>query len=572
MTVLKRNVLTTALFLMILVALLYGVLFLLFQSARFKLLVETELSARTGYEIGLGQIHFSPPFKITGRLVTVTKSAKTLLTSSQVTLTLNPLDLFSKTIHRLVLERPVAYLELEELLKAPPQTSSAVAVRHLNVRDGAVVLKTAEKNSIEFSSINLNAQNLNVGQTSGITLRADVPWLDAEAELFIKQQEEKKEVEMILRPRPADRLIGLPLPKKQAKETMRLQAKLSTARNAGPHLTLAGRFDKLVIGPKPLTGSLDADVIPNSDFTEAALSARIEVADFPNAVSPRMIEGPNGVAVATVTGNYSTAKKLLALTAFQIDSPAGTAQGAGHFSTGDGFPVDDARLTLRKVQWQTIKSFLPEPLNRWSYRGTGMADLNFHGPWRALQIAGTVSSDALQLQGADFALASIALHAPIVWKDSSLEMRNISLNGESLTFGAKDHLNTGAQQVQLEGSLTYKANTPLNVTARVQLAGGRFASADSAKMGENLAVGGTLDFISNRANDSIKLTGKLSLERGEILLGKFFVDVGAQRPALNFDADYFPNRETVQLHRADLTLASAGGFAVTGSINGLANV
>ena len=554
---------------MILVTFLYGALFLVFQSPRFKLLIETELSARTGYEIGLGEIYFRPPFRVVGSTVTVAKSSNVLFTTSQVALTLNPLDLFSKTIHRVALAGPVIYLDLRELLQASSQTSPGVAMRHLNVQEGTVVLKTAEHKTMEFSSIDLNAQNLNLGQTTGVTAYADVPWLDAEAELSFKQQKQEKEAEVILRPQPSNRRIGFPGAKKQAKEMLRLQAKFKTSANAEPNLTLIGKFDELKIGPKPLTGALDARIIPNADFTGAALSARIEVADFPNGVSPIILEGSNGVAVANVTGKFSAPDNRLALTAFRLDSPLGTAEGRGNFSTHGDFIAEDARLILRKVPWQTIKRFFPEPLNRWSYQGTGVAELNFQGPWRSLNINGTVNGDALQIKGAGFSLATLAVHAPVVWKDSSLELRNISLKGKSLNFSAKDRLETGAEQVQIDGSLTYKADEPLAVTAQLQLAGGRFASADSTKVGENLALEGTVGLMSNSAVNSSRITGKLSLIRGEILWGKFFADLGGQRPVLHFDGDYLRQRDSVQFHRAGLTLASTGSIEINGSVSRL---
>jgi hypothetical protein len=566
---LKRYLVTSALVCVTLITFAYGTLFVLFHSSRFQVWLERELSIRTGCEIAFGDIRFDLPFKITGTALTIAKSDHVVATAASIAMSLNPLDFLYKKIQRVTIERPVIHLELEEILKAPVQASSPLRVRHLEIRDGGLFLNTAEGKRIELSSINLRAENLNLGQSSGISLNAEVPWLSAKAELFFSQQNEQMKVDLVLRQPPSDPLLPFAGSEKVAKEVLRLEAKLTKTPNGKPSLAVTGKFDGLRIGLKPLTGLLDARMVPNVDFTEATVAARIEIADFRNFVSD-LSEAPNGSAVATLTGRYSAIDKLLSVTALKITSPLGVARLQGSVRTDSDFVVNRAQLSVDNVPWQALKNFLPEPLNQWTYHGTAAAELTLNGSWRSLQVTGAVSSSKLNLQGSNFSLADIALHAPIDWNVSSLKLKNVSIKGQSLVSGAEDRTRAGAEQVQINGSLAYTTAAPLVVNGRVQINGGRFASADGTTLGENLLLSGTVEVVSNTARQPMQVAGRLSLQRGEMLWGKFFADLGGQRPVLDFNGDYLRSDDSVRLRQARLTLASIGSIEVNGTINQLA--
>jgi hypothetical protein len=561
---LKRYLVTSALVCVTLVIFAYGTLVVIFYSSRFQVWLESELSIRTGYEIALGDIRFDLPFRITGTDLTIAKSDHVVATVASMAMSLNPLDLLYKKIQRLTIERPVIHLELEEILKAPTQASSPLRVRHLEIRDGGVFFNTAEGKRIEFSSINLRAENLNLGQSSGISLNADLPWLSANAELFLSQQNDQTKLDLVLRQAPSDRLLPV-AGSEAAKEVLRLEAKLTKTPNGEPNLALSGKFADLRIGPKPVTGILDARFVLNADFTQATVAARIELADVRNIVS-NVTEAPNGSAVATLMSSYSVIDKLLSVTALKITSPLGAAHVQGSVSTDSDLVVNHARLSVDNVPWQALKTFLPEPLNQWTYHGTAAAELTLNGSWRSLQVTGAVSSSKLDLQGSNFSLAEIVFHAPIDWNASSLKLKNVSIKGQSLVSGAKDRTQAGADQVQINGSLAYTTEARLVANGRVQIAGGRFASADSTKLGEDLLLSGSVDIVSNTAPQPLRVAGKLSLQRGEMLWGKFFADLGKQRPVLDFDGDYLRGDESIRLRQARLTLASTGSIEVSGTI------
>ena len=566
---LKRYLVTSALVCVTLIILGYGTLSVIFNSSRFQLWLERELSIRTGCEITFGDINFGLPFKITSAALTIAKSGHVITTAANVAMSVNPLDLVYKTIQQVTIERPVIHLELEEILKAPAQASSPLRIRHLEIRDGAVVLNTADGKHVEFSSINLRARDLNFGQSSGISLNADVPRLNAKAELFLNQQNEDTKVDLVLRETLSERLVPFAGSDKVAKEMLRLEAKLTRTPNGSPSLAVIGKFKDLKIGPKSVTGGLDARVIPNPDFTEATVAARFEIADFANVVTG-VSEGREGAAVATLMGSYSAIDKLFSVTALKIATPLGAAHVQGSVSTGSDLGVNRGQLSINSVPWQVLKRFLPEPVNQWTYRGMAAAELAVNGSWKTLQVTGAISSNKLDLHGGNFSLADIALHAPIDWTASSLKLKDVSLKGQSLVSGEKDRTKAGAEQVQINGSLAYTPEAPLVVNGRVQINGGRFASADGTKLGENLLLSGSVEVVSNTERHPMRIAGKLSLQRGEMLWGKFFAGLGGQRPVLEFDGDYLRDDDSIRLRQGRLTLASTGAIEVSGTINQLA--
>jgi hypothetical protein len=565
---LKRCLVTLILVCVSLIILGYGTLSVIFNSSRFQLWLERELSIRTGYEITFGDINFGLPVKITGAALTIAKSGHVITTAANVAITVNPLDLLYKTIQRVTIERPVMHLELEEILKAPAQASSPLRIRHLEIGDGAVVLNTADGKRVEFSSINLRATDLNLRQSSGISLNADVPRLNAKAELFLNQQNEDTKVDLVLRETSSERLVPFAGSDKVAKEMLRLEAKLTRTPNGTASLAVIGKFKDLKIGPKPLTGGLDARVVPNPDFTEATMAARFEIADFATVVTEAS-EG-RGAAVATLMGSYSAIDKLFSVTALKINTPLGAALVQGSVSIGSDLVVNRGQLSINNVPWQVLKRFLPEPVNQWTYRGMAAAELTVNGPWKALQVTGAITSNKLDLHGGNFSLADIALHAPIDWTASSLKLKDVSFRGQSLISGAQDRTQAGAEQVQINGSLAYTPEAPLVVNGRVQINGGRFASADGSKLGENLLLSGSVEVVSNTERHPMRVAGKLSLQRGEMLWGKLFADLAGQRPVLEFDGDYSRDKDSIRLRQARLTLASTGAIEVSGTVNQLA--
>src|SRR5512145_3032683 len=123
------------------VILIYIGLFFFVSSAQFRTWLQAELSARSGLQVDLTDLTLQPPLGIIAGAVEVSKPGEFSLKTGRVTLTLTPLDLWLKTVHRLSAERPVLELDVEEMMKPATATPAKFALRQLNIQDGTIVLK-----------------------------------------------------------------------------------------------------------------------------------------------------------------------------------------------------------------------------------------------------------------------------------------------------------------------------------------------------------------------------------------------------------------------------------------------
>jgi len=177
MTILLRVALKVVISFVLLCAFVVITLFFTFRSAKFKDWLAGVLSERSGFHIQIANLAFRPPFHVEAGKVQVSKPGALVLNAARLNITILPFDVLSNTLQKLDVEKPVLQLDLEEMLKSTTKASAAVALRHLNVREGIIVLKKGEATVFELPKINLSADNLNLGRQAGIDLRADLPQL-----------------------------------------------------------------------------------------------------------------------------------------------------------------------------------------------------------------------------------------------------------------------------------------------------------------------------------------------------------------------------------------------------------
>jgi hypothetical protein len=130
----------------------------------------------------------SLPLQLTASGVTPTATANEFV-RAKFNVTVTPLDIFAKTIHRVQVEQPVLEIDLAELLKSQSKSETTIALRNLNIVNGRAVIKTENGNQIEIPAINLDAQNINLGGQTGIALRAEIPPLDGIADIAIERRD-----------------------------------------------------------------------------------------------------------------------------------------------------------------------------------------------------------------------------------------------------------------------------------------------------------------------------------------------------------------------------------------------
>ena len=179
MTVFARTGLKVLAFLLLLLLVIGFALTVTFKSDRFRNWLQAELSQKSGYAIHFADLALKLPSRVVIGSVEISKSGELHLKAHQLTVTLIPFDLVTKTIHRLDIEKPILQLDLQALMKSSATSSNPLILRHLNVRSGTIVIKKGDDIVIELPNLNLAAANLNLREKSGIGLRADIPGLDA---------------------------------------------------------------------------------------------------------------------------------------------------------------------------------------------------------------------------------------------------------------------------------------------------------------------------------------------------------------------------------------------------------
>ena len=182
-----------AIFLAVLGTLAYLSLFLVVKSARFQDWLSGEIAQRTGHEIQFGSVSLEPPLRFVVSAIKISRSSKMLFESDLLFLTVEPWGLIFKTFYRVRMERPVFHLDLPELFDAQDKTSFDIAIRYLNIQDGRVVLKIGAVNELDFRSVTMNAENLNLGHTTGLRLTTEIPWLQGNAEIAFTSRDTQKE-------------------------------------------------------------------------------------------------------------------------------------------------------------------------------------------------------------------------------------------------------------------------------------------------------------------------------------------------------------------------------------------
>jgi hypothetical protein len=542
----------------------YLLCFFLVRSDRFQQWLKAEAVSQTGYHIDVSDLRLTFPFRFVASALKIANEYGRVLEAERVIVTPSLTDLFFKSIHRIELQKPVFYIDPEKLFDASEGSSIAVGVRHLNIHEGTIVLKTTGGQALDFRAVNLSAHNLNLGQAAGIVLQTDIPWLEGSAEIAIHGGKNEIEAEISLRQAPGKKSTRLLSPQTPVTDSLMVKANLRRMESQALEILASGAMTGLAIGTAKLTGQFDSRANVDPSFKEAVVSAHIETKELPSQIGPLKLPAIPGETVVTLAGSYFFPDKTLSLRSIHLSSPAGTVDGKGVISFNREPTVANAQAQLRKIPAAAIQPLLPEPISTWSLRGTAEADLEFEGPWRAVAIKGIARMNGAELKSATFSLQQLNLVAPFEWVNSSLSAGNVQVQGKSLA-AARNGTQFGADELQLDGSVQLKPNEPLKTSGRFRLARGRYGTLDGSKMGENLTLAGRFEVIP-RENRLMTVSGRLDFEQGEILWGKFFGDLKLQKPSLDFDGDYLAANDELLLRRLNLSLATIGKVELKGAV------
>jgi hypothetical protein len=563
------------------ISLMCGIFFLLFltlaciglyfilQSAQFTIWLQAEISQRSGFEVHLAQLKYRPPFSIIAGAVEISKAPGISFKTPQLSATLTPFDLLSRTVYRLDIEAPMLQLDVLELSKSATKTTGEFALRSLIVHDGTLLLKKGESTVFELPKINLSAQNINLGGQTGLTLRADVPKLNGIAELAIKGQLREWASEVVIRPKETQSLFGSQKSPTAAREILRLRAKFHAPENEKADATVESKFQKLPIGDGKFTGSLNTRLEFDPGLTVVTFSGQTDVAEFPGALIPAMSRLATGNAAANFTGTFSLASKALSLKSFQLITHLGKGDGEGVLLFDPQPTVSKAKLVLREMPLDMLKSIFPAPVNRWTYRGSGQLELDLRGAWNALKAEGIARSDSVQVSGDNLSFSNLSVTAPFEWTNSALRIKEAKLTTTKPAYAGKESWQGAAERMQVSASLDFKADMPLKVTGRLAAVGAKFNSPDSSKVGENLTLSGPFDVTLSPGKSLTSIDGKFAVETGELLWGKFFGDLAPRKPMLEVDADYANVEDRLICRRCSISLGGVGAVDLLGSIEHL---
>jgi hypothetical protein len=550
--------------------LIYIALLFFFQSDEFRGWVQAELSRRSGLEVRLTDLTLQPPLHVVAGALEVSKPGGFLLKTNRLTLTLTPLDLWSQTVHGVHAERPVLEINIDEMMKPSTGSSAKFGLRHLNVKDGSIVLKKGGVTVFELPNINLEADNLNLGQQSGINLRADFPPLKGEAELHLSGQLRGLDAALIIRPKQTGLFRRWRNSKESEPELMRLHVKLQAPENQQADVTIDGAFKNLVAGERLFSGRLNARAAIDGDWKDTHLTGRFVLLNFKDAIGPVAAKLPQGDAAADFAGSYSLSQKILTLKSIEINSSLGKGIGQGAAIFDSDPRISKAQFSWKDIPLEALRPALSSPLNQWTIQGRGQIELELSGPFNSLEAKGVARGDATKFESRDVSLANLNLTVPFEWSNPAIRIREARLIATKLAYGGKDRWQGAAERVQISASTDFPATDSVKIGGTLETAGGEFSSPDSSKIGQNLTIRGPFEVNWVRAKNSTTINGRLSADSGEILWGKFFTDLKAPKPALDIDADYFSAEDRLDCRRCSIKLLHVGDVETVGSVHRVA--
>ena len=538
---------------------------LIVNSAQLQDWLRAELKDRTGYEFTAERLRLDPLLRLTLSGITVSKASKPVLQADRVLVVFSPVSVFFKSIYRLQLFGPTLHLDFSELVDSTKTDKLAVSVRHLSIADGTVLLKIGDGNPIELRSLAMNAEDVNVGAGTGLNMRAEVPALKGFVEVAVSGDEKEKKATIRVEQNAARGFTDLLGGRKQSAPSLEASIKFTNEAGEPFQINAGGKLNGMTIAADRFSGNFDVRAEFTPDLQEAAVGAKLVATELPSRPHFLALALP-GTATLTLEGNYEVAQKRLVIKSGKLISPVGTAAGNGSIGFAPALMLTNTRVNVRKVPVEYLKPLLPGPVQALAFSGEIEADLQLEGRWNALEVRGMAWSSGTQVKDHGFSLAELDLKTQVAYTDRSFDAKAVELRGRKVVVKRKNQMEISAEEIHFDGTMAAKPDEAMKVAGSLRIGGGRFASADGSKVGENLIVSGHVETTGGQKSSAIAMSGKLDVEQGEVLWGKFFGDLKSQRPSLEFDGGYTNDADVVRLRRVDLSLASVGHIAVTGEI------
>jgi hypothetical protein len=566
MAALKPAAFRATVFIVAILLILYIALLATINAARFQEWLKLELAQRTGYQITAQQLWLDPWLRLNLSAATVVKDSIPVLQAERISLVLTPAALFSRSIHRLRLEKPVLHLALSELMQGRREAAQDFTIRHLNIADGALVLKLEDGQALDFRSLAMNAENVNLGYATGLNLRAHIPWLDGVAQIVVTGDETAKLATLRVEQPPGKTLTGVSQPEQRRSAALEAQIKLSKRDDASIDISAAGKVNNMIIEREKFSGHFDARARLGAQLPGTDIEAKIVATELPSQTRFLPVALPGGTTTLDLEGTLSMADKQLAVRTFRLQSPLGEAGGTGRIDFSPEISVAHSKVNLRKVGLEPLRPLLPDFLSALAPEGFLDADLEVRGARQSVALRGTVQGAGIRLRSEQFSVTALSFKTPVEWTGSSFRAGDLRIAARKLLARQKSAMPVSAEELRIDGTWEAKVNEPVKATGEIRIDQGRFASTDGTRIGENLVLSGRFEMTRQGESKETSVAGKLEIERGEMLWGKFFGDLKSRRPALQFDGAYAAATDALRVRQLNFALAGIGRLAARGDI------
>jgi hypothetical protein len=546
--------------------LVYLGLFSLLHSTVFRVWAQAELSRSSGMEVRFADLSLQLPFQIAADNLEVSRPGMLLFRAARLRVTFTPLDLWLKTVHRVSVEQPELTVDVTEIMKPSGADSPTVGIRHLNVDNGALILTRRGATVFELPNVNLDARNLNLGQESGIRLRAEVPWLQGEAELQLAGALRALTGEMVIRPKTGRKNLPGSTANQDRAELLRLRAKFNAPEEQQAHATVEAKLENFPAGAGRLSGNLDAQANVDSDWKELRFAGNAALESVGAALGATSQELSGSAAAMDFSGAFFLSDKTLKIKSTSISSPFGKVSGSAALSLADRTRVDDSKFLWKELPLMALRSLLPSPYNLWMIDGRAQVDLEARGPIDTLQFSGNARGEGAKIQSDAMNLTSVNFVLPFEWSDGKARVREAKITATQVAYNGQNRWKASAERAQLSGSAEYSGSDSMKLAVTIDAGGGKFTSPDGSRIGENVTLRGPLELVWLSGKKSTRIAGDLTANSGEILWDKFFTDLKTEKPRIVVDSEYLRDEDRLECRPCSADLAGVGAVHAAGAI------
>ncbi len=309
MVTVRRATFRPVIFIFAIILFTYTALLSIVNLPSFQDWLKAHLAKQTGYDLA-GRLRLDALLRLNLSGVTASKGSKPVLQAERILIVITPLGFFSKTIHRLRLEKPTLYLELDELMKQSAAPVSSISLRHLNVEDCTLVLNLGSGSPLFFKSLAMNAQHLNLGQATGLNLRTEVPWLEGVVEVIVNGSANDKIARLRVE-QQGSRPVAAGASGTVAPAALEAEITVSSKADSSLGVVATGKLNRMAVGDERFSGQFESRATLGANHQQADIDASFVATELPSQMDFLPIALPKGTSTGVLAGNFSLGSKKI---------------------------------------------------------------------------------------------------------------------------------------------------------------------------------------------------------------------------------------------------------------------